>query len=66
MNQQTNIDSVQTEYHICIRLLSPNIPRPSIDSMMNFMGFLYFQSIHDYINAKTFSRMLRVPQGCTN
>ena len=38
MNQQFKINPVRTEYHRCIKYLCPNIPRLSVDAVINFMG----------------------------
>ena len=64
LNQQANIDPVRTEYHKCIKLLSLNIPRLSFEPLMNFMGFPCFESIHDYMNAEMFCKVLPVTGTC--
>ena len=60
MNQTANIKPIKTKYNKTIKILSTNILRLSIDLITNFMGFSYFYFIHDYINAKTCSKMLRL------
>ena len=60
MNQSSSTDPVQVEYHKSIRLLNPKIKRLSIDAMLNFNGFDSFDMIRERINAKTFSKILRV------
>ena len=60
LNQQTRIDPIKNEYHQSIRMLSPNICRLSIDAMMKFNNFPHIDTIHDYVNAKTYSKILRI------
>ena len=60
MNQITKPDAVRTEYHKSIRMLTPNIKQLSISALNNFNGFPYFDSLHHYLNTKTYSKILRL------
>ena len=60
LNQSSKLDPVKTEYHKSIRIITPNVHRSSVDAMLNFNGFPYFDAIHSYLNAKTYSKIIRL------
>ena len=60
LNQQTKLNTIRSEYHKSIKLLCPGIPRLSINSILNFHSYPQFDAIIEYINAKTYSKVIRV------
>ena len=60
LNQQTKLNIIRSECHKSIKLLCPGIPRLSINSMLNFNSYPHFDAVIQYINAKTYSKIIRI------
>ena len=59
MNQTTKLNTVGNEYIQTIKLLSPHIPHLSTASLLHFHGHQHFDHIHDQLNIKAFSKIIR-------
>ena len=60
LNQRADVDKIRIEWNDAMQLLNPRAKTLSIQSRINFNGMHSFRTICHRLNAKSFSKLLRV------